>query len=139
MDTASVQLDEEQHIQPPQRDRVNSEEVTRQDSRGLLTEERPPGGGGPPRCRIQAVAVQRGADRGCRDSHAEMHQFALDALVAPARVLCGEADDQLLDSLVELWPPLANTRVGPRARHEAPVPAQQRLRGDEEAGPAGSR
>ena len=46
--------------------------VTRQDSRGLLAEERSPGGGSPPRCRIQAVAVQRGADRGCRDSHAEV-------------------------------------------------------------------
>jgi hypothetical protein len=87
---------------------------------------------------VQAVAVQRGADRGCRDPHAQVHQFALDALVAPARVLCGQADDQLLDGLVELWPPLANTGVGPRARDEAPVPVQQRLRGDEEAGSAGS-
>ena len=84
------------------------------------------------------MAVQRGADRGCRDPHAEVHQLALDTLVAPARVLYGQADDQLLDGLVELWPPLANSRVGPRARDEAPVPAQQRLRGDEEAGPAGS-
>ena len=39
--------------------------------------------------------------------------------------------------LVELWP-LANRGVGPRARDEAPMPAQQRLRGDEEAGPADS-
>jgi hypothetical protein len=138
VDPPGVQFDEEQHIQPPQRGGVDGEEVARRDSRGLLAEERSPSGGGPPRCRIQAVAVQRGADRGGRDSHAEVHQFALDALVAPARVLCGEADDQLLDDLVELWPPLADTRVGPRARDEAPVPAQQRLRGDEEAGPAGS-
>jgi hypothetical protein len=75
----------------------------------------------------QVVAVRRGAgSRPWRCSvvriavaeapHAEVPQFALDALVAPARVLCGEADDQLLDGLVERWPPLANTRVGPRAR-----------------------
>jgi hypothetical protein len=82
VDPPGVQFDEEQHIQPPQRGGVDGEEVARRDSRGLLAEERSPSGGGPPRCRIQAVAVQRGADRGGRDSHAEVHQFALDALVA---------------------------------------------------------
>jgi hypothetical protein len=91
------------------------------------------------KCRIQAVAAQRSADRGCRDPNAEVQQLTLDALVAPARVLCGQADDQLLDVLVELRPPLAKARVGPRACDQAPVPAQQRLRGNEEAGPAGPR
>ena len=81
MDPPGVQLDEDQHLQSPQRGGIDREEVTRQDARGLLVEVRSPGGGGPPRCRVQAVAVQRAADRGCRDPHAEVHQFALDALV----------------------------------------------------------
>ena len=54
---------------------------------------------------IQPVAAQRRADRGGRDPHAQLEQFALDALVAPARVLSGQADDQLLDVLVQRWPP----------------------------------
>jgi hypothetical protein len=32
--------------------------------------------------RVEPVAAQRGADRGCRDAHAEPLQLALDALVA---------------------------------------------------------
>jgi hypothetical protein len=63
----------------------------------------------------------------------------LDALVAPARVLLGETDDQLLDVMVERRSPLSMTRVRPGARDEAAVPAQQRLGLHEEARPAGPR
>ena len=125
-------------MQPPQPDGVDGEEVTGHDPGSLLPEERPPGGGGRSRCRVEPVTLSRRADGGCRDPNAEVQQFTLDALVAPARVLGGQADDQLLDVLVELWSPLATARVGPRACDEAPVPAQQRLGGGEEAGPAGS-
>ncbi len=64
-------------------------------------------------------------------------ELALDSLVAPARVLLGEADDQLLHVLVERRSSWSATRVGPRAGDQPPVPAQQRLWGDQEAGPAG--
>jgi len=43
------------------------------------------------------MTTQRGADRSCRDPHAEPEQLALDTLVAPAWVLPGQADDQLLE------------------------------------------
>ena len=46
--------------------------------------------------------------------------------------------DQLLGGLVERRSSLATARVGPRARDEPSLPAQRRLRGDEEAGPASS-
>jgi DDE domain len=64
-------------------------------------------------------------------------QLALDALVAPARVLPGQADDQLLHLLTDGRSP-RSTRASPHTRDAAPVPAQQRLWPDEEARPAGS-
>ena len=84
------------------------------------------------------MAAQGRADRGGRDLDAEPEELALDALVAPARVLPGQADDQLLDVLIERRSPESTTGIGPGAGDQAAVPAQQRLRGDEEAGPAGS-
>ncbi len=84
------------------------------------------------------MAAQRRADRGGRDLHAESEQLALDALVAPAGVLRGEANDQLLHAVVQRRPPGSTMRVGPRTGDQPPMPAQQRLRGDEEARPAGS-
>jgi hypothetical protein len=38
-----------------------------------------------------------------RDPHAQAQQLALDALVAPARVLPGQAGDQLLHVRVQRW------------------------------------
>jgi hypothetical protein len=84
------------------------------------------------------VATQRRADRGRRDLRAKQLELALDALVNPVGVLPGQADDQLLDALVERRSSLSTARVGPRARDEAAVPAQQRLGLDEEARPASS-
>jgi hypothetical protein len=140
VDPAGIQLDEEQHIQlqPPQPDGIDGEEITGDDPGCLLAQKRLPGCGSPPWRRVQPVAAQRGADRGCRDLHAKLLELALDALVAPARVLLGQADDQLLDVVVERRSSLSSARVGPCARDESPVPAQQRLGLHQEARPAGS-
>jgi hypothetical protein len=56
---------------------------------------------------------------------AQPEQLALDALVAPARMLLSEADDQLLEVIVQRWPPVAATREGPGSCDHATVPAQQ--------------
>jgi len=53
--------------------------------------------------------------------------------VTPARW-----DDELLDVLVERGLPCSTIWVGPGARDKAAVPAQQGVRLDQEAGPAGS-
>jgi hypothetical protein len=111
-------------------------QVARDDPGGLLAEKRPPARGRAARGRIQPVTAEGRADRGCRDVHAEAQQFSLDALVAPAGVLPGQADDQLLDVLVERGSPCSTLWVGPRAGDQTPVPAQQRLRLDEETRPA---
>jgi hypothetical protein len=62
----------------------------------------------------------------------------LNALVAPARILGGQADDESLRAGVQRRASWTAMRVGPRAGDQPPVPAQQRLRSDEKAGPAGS-
>jgi hypothetical protein len=64
-------------------------------------------------------------------------QLTLDPLVAPAGILGGKADDQLLQVLVERRTPTSAMRVGPHAGDQAAVPAQQRLGPDQEAGPPG--
>jgi hypothetical protein len=89
VDSPSVQLDEEQHRQPPQPDRVDGEEIAGDDPGGLLAQQRPPGHSRPPRRRIRPVTTHEGADRGGRHLDVEVLQVALDALVAPARVLAG--------------------------------------------------
>ena len=61
----------------------------------------------------------------------------MDALVAPAWVLPGQTDDQLLDLLIQ-WRSSRSTRVGPRAGDQPPMPTQQRVGLDEEARPADS-
>ena len=134
VDSAGVQFDEEQHVQPPQPYGVDGEEVARDDPRCLLAQERPPRGARTPRRRVEAVAVQHRADRGRRDPDTQADQLALDALIAPARVLPGQPDDQLLDLRVQRWP-ADPVWVGPRTGDQPPMPAQQRLGLDQEARP----
>jgi hypothetical protein len=138
VDSPSVQLDEEQHIQPPQPHRVDGEEIAGDDPGGLLAQEHPPGRIRPPWRGVQPTPTQHRPDGGGRDSDAQVLEFALDPLVAPARVLPGQADDQLSHVLVQRWSAGLVVRVGPCAGHQASVPAQQRLRPDDETGPAGS-
>jgi hypothetical protein len=81
------------------------------------------------------MTAEGGADRGCRDLHPEAQQFSLDALVTPPGILLGQADDQLLDVVVQRWSS-GLVRVGPGTGDEASVPTQHRLRHDEETRPA---
>jgi hypothetical protein len=61
---------------------------------------------------------------------AELEQFALDALVAPARVLMGQPFDQRGDRVVDGWA-TATVRIGPLLGHQPAVPPQDRGRGDQ--------
>jgi hypothetical protein len=100
------------HRSPPSRSWHT--EVARHDRLGLLAQECPPGRGRRPRRGIEPATAKRGADRGCRNVHAEPLKLALAALVAPARILPGQADDQLLGVLVQRWSSCWVVRVGPR-------------------------
>jgi hypothetical protein len=60
MDPPPAKLDEEQHLHPPQENRVDGEEVAGQDPGGLLAQERPP-----VRC---TASGRRGQGRGRAES-----------------------------------------------------------------------
>jgi hypothetical protein len=79
------------------------------------------------------------SDRGCRYLHPEAQGFSPDALIASAWVLPRQADDQLLDLLVQRRPPRFTTRTGPCAGDQPPMAAQQGLGLDEEPRPASPR
>ena len=88
-------------------------------------------------CRwIYPMTSERCADRGCRDSHAQPLEFTLHALVTRARNLASQADDQLLYVGVQLRPARGTMRISPGTCDQPPMPAQQRLRPNEEARPA---
>jgi hypothetical protein len=129
---------QEQHIQAPQPHRVDGEAGRRRRSR------RPARAGTPATWWSRAVVQgpTRGGggslDRGGRDAHPEPEQFALEALVAPAWVLGGQAHDQRLQVRIKWWTPVSARWVGPGAGDQAAMPSQQCLGGDKEAGPAGS-
>jgi hypothetical protein len=126
------------HVQPSQPDGVDGEEVAGDDPGGLLAQELRPTAARAPRRRIQPVAAECRADRGRRHLHAKPLELSFDPLVAPSRVLLGEADDQLLHLLIQRWPTGLAVRVGPRPGDQPPMPAQQRLGLHEEDRPAGS-
>ena len=83
------------------------------------------------------MTAQRHTNRGGRDLHTKPVELALDTLVAPAWVLPGQTDDQLLDLLIQ-WRSSRSTRLGPGAGDQPPMPTQQRVGLDEEARPTGS-
>ena len=75
-------------------------------------------------------------DAGLGDRDAELLQLADDAQVAPAGVLPGQTEDQLDRLLRQGRPSWPSVRVGPAPADERPMPAQDRLGGDEERRPA---
>ena len=129
---AAADFQGEEHVDPFQGDgAVDVEEVHGQHGRGLRAQEPSPGRvGGSQRCRRYPPPLEDPADRGCADAVAELEQFALDALVAPGRVLAGQPFDQRGDRVVDGWA-TGTVRVGPLLGHQAAVPPQDRGRGDQ--------
>jgi hypothetical protein len=62
MHPPSRELDEEQDVERLEHDRLDGEEVAREDAMGLRGEELASRGTGPARCRTEAVAQQHGPD-----------------------------------------------------------------------------
>jgi hypothetical protein len=59
------------------------QQVAGEDPSGLLAQERPPGAGGSPWCRVEPMAATRGTDRDRRDPKPDVLQVALAALGRP--------------------------------------------------------
>jgi hypothetical protein len=123
----AAELDDKQHLHPPQEDRVDREAGRRPRSRqpaGAGTTASSSGhAAAPGQCRGRvAPAGSRG-----RHPNAKAQQLAVDPLVAPPRIVAGKPHDQLLHLPGYRRPSAAGGRVGPAPGHQAPVPAQQRL------------
>lgn len=95
VDASCVDLDEEQHVDAAQPDRVDAEEVAREDTRGLGVEELAPRWPLAARSRVEPGAEQDAADGARRDADAELCDLAGDSWVAPAGVLARESQDRL--------------------------------------------
>ena len=113
-----------------QPDGVEGEEVTGEDTVGLLAQERPSGAGGAGSCthRPEAVNAQHPADRGRRHSISESDQVTLDSLVSPAAVLASQPHDRLLHLGWNWRSAQSGVRVGPVPGDHPPMPAEQRAR-----------
>jgi hypothetical protein len=129
---AGADLENEQDIEPPQcHGAVDVEEVDSQRARRLRAQELPPAGVGVPQRRRWGSGDGAGpADGRGADAMAEFEQLALDPAVAPARVLARHPRHQRGDDVADRWAS-GPVRVGPPSAQEAPVPAQNRSRGDQ--------
>jgi hypothetical protein len=126
------QFDEEEHVEPAQPERLDREEVTLEDRRRLLAQELPPADARSPWRRLEAVPVENVPNAARRQRHPERDQFALDALVAPGRVLRRQTQNQPLRLRGQRRFARAPARIGPAATDKVAMPAQQRRRLDQE-------
>jgi hypothetical protein len=136
---SSIDLDDEQHVEASKCDRVNREEVSGQNSFGLGTEKLAPGGTRAPRRRRESVSAKDGCDAALGDDQPELLELADDAEIAPTRVLPSQTNDQFDRRVGQgraAWPTVG---VGPMFPHEGLMPANDRLRSDQEACPPSTR
>ncbi len=123
MDAAAAQLDEEEDVEAPQRDRLDGEEVDCEHAVGLLAQERPPRQGGALTGGTDALLPQDLPDRRGRQLQSEPVELPGDPLIAPARVLAREAEHEL----AELAADRRSTHpvgVRPAASNEPAMPAK---------------
>jgi len=135
-DASRLQVQEEQHVDRLEPHGLNGEEVAGDDTSCLRTHELPPRRTVSPRGRPEPRTTKERADRGGGDSDAEFAQLALDAHASPMWVLARQPKDQLASFQINRWPSrAASIRKGPFATDELAVPAQQRLRRDQQGTP----
>jgi hypothetical protein len=129
MDATGLKLDEEQHLVAAQQRGLDSEEVTRDNARGLSAQELTPAGPRTPGRRTKSRVGEQPANRARRHPNAELIELTGDQLITPARVLAREPQPELARSGVDRRAPRPRAGIGPPAPHELAVPTQQRLRG----------
>jgi hypothetical protein len=90
VDAPATQLDEQEHVQPSQRDRLDGEEVDREHALRLCPQERAPGESASRAGRAEPGLAEDLLHGSGGDCDAEAVQFADDPLVAPARIVRGQ-------------------------------------------------
>ena len=124
VDASGVDLDEEQHVKAAEGDGVDTEEVCCDHGVGLAVDELAPCGSGPIRCRLAAILAEDFPDSGGGDAVSESVEFAVDAPVAPGRVLAIETEYESADLCWCGWSAGSRCRwLGPVAGDETAVPS----------------
>src|SRR6266536_313084 len=135
MDPSGRELDEEQDIERLQEHRLDREEVAREHSPALCSEELAPGRTGSTRRGPEAGATQDPPDGARSDLDPQLAEFALDSHASPSGVLPAETDDEIGRLGIEGRPTGASPMVGPLPADEFAVPAEEGLGRDHERGP----
>src|SRR5215207_11763500 len=138
MDATAGDLDEEQYIQLLEPDGIDREEIHGDDALRLSPQELAPGWPFALTCWPELFLAQDLPDRRCRYINTEALQLADDALIAPARVLMCQPNNQNPNVTADPRATRASD-VGPPVRHQAAVPVQQRGRRNEKRGPFDAR
>ena len=125
---ATLQLDEEQNVEPFQEERVDGEEVALEDARRLLAKKLRPARLETLRRRLDARLFENRPDGGRRQLDPKSDKFALDPTVAPSRILLSHPHDKLTHLNRRRGPTCPTMRIRPAARDEVAVPTQQRRR-----------
>ncbi len=128
----AVVVDEDEHVEPTEEHRVDVEEVARDQTLGLCSEELRPGRSRPPWRWVDTVAFQYRPDAGWGDRDAHGGELAVDATISPGRVLLRQADHEGSGPLDDRGSTRPVVWVGPALGNEVAMPAHQAGRLDEE-------
>ena len=134
MDASCAQFDEEEHVERLEEGCLHREEVTGQDLLAVMGEKAAPRASFLPalRCRRHLLALEHIPHGGPADALAQLDEFAMNAAVAPGRVLPRQTQDQLLTRSVDARPTTwALVRERPLPADQVPMPPQDRLRCEE--------
>jgi hypothetical protein len=136
--TPRAEFDEEEHIQAPEPEGLDGEEVARDDRRGVGRQELAPAELGASAGRRDAALPEDLGDRRRRHSLTDTCQLADDPLISPARVLTCKTQNQVTDLLRDSGPTRCPSGVRPPSPYKLAMPAKQRVRANEERRPARS-
>ena len=127
---------DEQWVEASKEDRVDVEEVGGHDALGLGGEELSPRWALSSGSRWKTMAASHGRHARLRHRDTELVQLNDDAEIAPPGILLCLAADQLQGSWGKPWTTWSAVRVGPPLADERAMPAEDRLRRNEEPSPA---
>ncbi len=128
----AAELEEEEHIEAAEPERVDREEIAGDDRLGVSAQELAPAELGAGAGRGHPGLPEDLGDRRCRDAYADTGELADDPLVTPPRVLTREPQDQLPDLLGDRRSTGSPSGIRPPPPHQLAMPAEQGVRADEE-------
>jgi len=135
---SAAQFNEEDDVQSLEPDGLHAEEVNGQHRAAVRAQELAPTHAAPRANGSEAGVPEPGPHGGCRHGEPKPLQLANDSLIAPARILPGQPQDQFAEFRVERWA-TGPLRICPTLGNQAPMPGQQRLRRDDQRRPPSAR